>query len=221
MKFIPKRRKVEKLMSKSVNVFNGRKSLDPITHTESPLEADFCYHLEYDPKIRSYQAQPLSFQYFFEGEMHTYFPDFEVFYDDEDETVSYFEIKYIADIARIENFDAWEKAVAKATNKNGKGFVVLKEDFIRQKPFYENLQTLWAASTIDIDKEFLCYLITMLDERKELSIEELLRNKNSNAEFEQIYRLIFERKLSTPLSKAFLSKQSNVKHSGESYDCYL
>lgn len=219
MKFIPKRRKVEKLMSKSVNVFNGRKSLDPITNTESPLEADFCYHLEYDPKIRSYQAQPLSFQYFFEGEVHTYFPDFEVFYDDESN--SYFEIKYIADIARIENFDAWEKAVAKAANKNGKGFVVLKEDFIRQKPLYENLQTLWTAQTIDIDKDFLCHLITMLDENKELSIEELLRDKNSNAEFEQIYRLIFERKLSTPLSVEFLSKQSIVKHSGESYDCYL
>jgi hypothetical protein len=219
MKFIPKRRKVEKLMSKSVNVFNGRKSSDPITNTESPLEADFCYHLEYDLKIRSYQAQPLSFQYFFEGEVHTHFPDFEVLYDDE--TVSYFEIKYIADIARIENFDAWGKAVAKAANKNGKGFVVLKEDFIRQKPLYENLQTLWAASTIDMDKEFLIYLITLLDERKELPIEELLRNKNSNAEFEQIYRLIFERKLTTPLNEEFLSKQSNVKHSGESYDCYL
>jgi len=96
MSFKPKRRKVDKLMSKSVNVFNGKKSLDEVTYTESPLEADLCYHLEFDPKVKSYQAQPLSFQYYFEGAVHTYYPDFEVNYSDN--TSCYFEIKFQIDI---------------------------------------------------------------------------------------------------------------------------
>lgn len=206
-------------MSKSVNVFNGRKALDKITHTESPLEADLCYHFEFDRKILSYQAQPLSFEYFFQGSVHTYYPDFEVFYDDG--TVVYIEVKYIADIARIEHFEQWVEAIEKAALKAGKGFLVLKEDFIRQKPLYENLQTLWAASEIPIDKEFLTHVITTLDQASEVSIVDLLRTKTSDDEFEQIYRLIFERKLITSLTQNFLSKSSMVKHSGESYDCFL
>jgi hypothetical protein len=216
---IPKRREVKNLMSKSINVFRGRKALDKITYTESPLEADLCYHFEYDPKIISYQAQPLSFEYFFEGTTHIYSPDFEVFYDDK--TISYVEVKYIADIARIENFPEWEKAIRKAASKLGKGFIVLKEDFIRQQPLYENLLNLWSSVEITINKEFLAHLITVLDQQYETSIAELMTGELRDDEFEQIYRLIFERKLAASLTQEFLSTSTIVKHSGESYDCYL
>ncbi len=215
----PKRRKIKNLMSKSINVFRGRKALDEITYTESPLEADLCYHFEYDPKITGYQAQPLSFEYFFEGATHMYSPDFEVFYDDK--TVSYVEVKYIADIARIENFNEWEKAVRKGALKKGKGFIVLKEDFIRQQPLYENLLNLWSAVGITINTEFLTHLIIFLDQNHEASISELMADELSDNEFEQIYRLIFERKLVASLTQDFISKSTIVKHSGESYDCYL
>jgi hypothetical protein len=216
---IPKRREVKNLMSKSINVFRGRKALDEITYTESPLEADLCYHFEYDPQIISYQAQPLSFEYFFEGTTHTYSPDFEVYYDDG--TISYVEVKYVADIARIENFNEWEKAVRKTASKHGKGFIVLKEDFIRQQPLYENLLNLWSSVEIEIDKEFLSHLITVLDQKHETSISDLMTDEFLDQEFEQIYRLIFERKLVASLTQDFLSKSTIVKHSGESYDCYL
>jgi hypothetical protein len=215
----PKRRKIKNLMSKSINVFRGRKALDEITYTESPLEADLCYHFEYDTKITSYQAQPLSFEYFFEGSTHFYSPDFEVFYDDK--TVSYVEVKFIADIARIANFNEWEKAVRKGASKKGRGFIVLKEDFIRQQPLYENLLNLWSAVGITINTEFLTHLIVFLDKNHEASISALMADELSDNEFEQIYRLIFERKLAVSLTQDFLSKSTIVKHSGESYDCYL
>jgi len=216
---ISKRRDVKKLMSKSINVFRGRKASDEITYTESPLEADLCYHFEFDPKIISYQAQPLSLEYFFEGATHTYYPDFEVFY--EDGTTSYIEVKYIADVARFESFNEWEEAIRRAASKHGKGFIVLKEDFIRQQPLYENLLNLWSAVGIPINKVFLAHLISVLDQKHEASISELMTEDLSDDEFEQVYRLIFDRKLVASLTRDFLSKSTIVKHSGESFDCYL
>lgn len=215
----PKRRVVRKLMSKSVNVFNGRKSLDKITHLESPLEADFCYHLEFDQNIKSYQAQPLSFLYHFEGAAHRYTPDFEVVY--QDGSISYFEIKFDADILRMNDFSQWEEAIRKAALKNGKGFIVLTESFIRRKPLYENLLNTWSATNIDIDKDFLIHLIQQLDDRKQAPIHELILDTSSDYQFEQIYRLIFEKRLVTSLQNELLSKSSMVEHSGKTYDTYL
>jgi len=80
---------------------------------------------------------------------------------------------------------------------------------------------LWSASKVPIDKIFLVHVVSLLDRHSEFSIDELLRDKASSDEFEQIYRLIFDRRLTTPLHESLLSKNSIVKHSGESYDCYL
>ena len=81
-----------------------KKALDDITYTESLLEADFCYHLEFEPKIIQYQATPYLLITSLRGYSYI-FPDFEVFYDDG--TISYIEIKYVADIARIEDLPQW------------------------------------------------------------------------------------------------------------------
>ncbi len=216
---IQKRRNVKNLMSKSINVFNGRKALDEVTYTESPLEADLCYHFEFDSQVQSYQAQPLSFEYFFEGNSHTYSPDFEVTY--KDGSISYIEVKFIADIHRINNFKEWEVAVREGALKQEKNFIVLKEDFIRQQPLFENLINLWSAINIKIKPEFLIHLINLLDEKKAIQISEAITDYNSDDEFEQIYRLIFEQNLLAPLTKEILSKSSIIQHSGKSYDCFL
>jgi len=142
------RREIKNLRSKSINVFNGLKSLDSITYTESPLEADLCYHLEFDDKVSNYQAQPLPIEYYFQGTVRSYTPDFEVNY--KDGTICYFEVKYCSDIERIDSFFEWEVAIRKATTSKGKGFIVIKEDFIRQEFLYENLQTLYSASDLPI-----------------------------------------------------------------------
>lgn len=214
-----KRRKIKNLMSKSINVFPARKSLDKITYTESPLEADLCYHLEYDSKIVAYQAQPLSFSYFFEDKVHEYSPDFEVFY--QDGTSSYVEVKYIADIERIDNFTDWELALRDSAIRQGKGFLVLKEDFIRYQPLYENLQTLYSASNVNLDKNFLIHLISKFKNSEKLLISDLLTSTVDDNQFEQIYRLIFEKKLVSPIKTEILSKFSTIKQTGASYDCYL
>ena len=210
-----KRRKISHLTSKSINVFNGPKSLDKITYTESPLEADFCYHLEFDDNVIKYQAQPLSIDYFFEGAPHSYTPDFEVFYNDG--SICYFEVKYIADIGRIDNFQQWEQAIRKASEKLGKGFIVIKEDFIRKEFHYENLQTLYAASDIEVDREFLVYVNKKFEDQEYAAIIDLMTDSSLSVELEQIYRFVFDKLLVADLNCGFISKHTIVKRSVKYY----
>lgn len=156
------RRVIKHLMSKSINVQNGDKSLDPITYTESPLEADFVYHLEYDPAVASYMAQPPKYPYFFEDKKRKYTADFEVFYTDG--SICYFEIKYVADIERMKNFDEWKAAITKGAKIQGKELKVITEETIRQQFLYENLQNLYAAKTIDVDSKFLLHILQQFEE---------------------------------------------------------
>lgn len=44
----PTKRNLNNLLSKSITKFPSTKSDDSPTITESPLEAFFCYHLEFD-----------------------------------------------------------------------------------------------------------------------------------------------------------------------------
>ena len=213
------RRKIKHLMSKSINVQNGDKSLDPITYTESPLEADYVYHLEYDPTVTGYMAQPPKFPYFFEGKEHKYTADFEVFYADG--SSCYLEVKYVADIERIENFEAWKAAITKGAVRLGKDLKFITEETIRQEFYYENLQTLYAAKTIEIDSQFLLHIIKKFEDKDGLTIRELIMDESTDVEFEQIYRLIFDKVLLADLEVDFLSKQTTVYNSGSGYDQYL
>lgn len=213
------RRKIKHLMSKSINVQNGEKSLDPVTYTESPLEADYIYHLEYDPTVTCYMAQPPKFSYFFEGKEHKYTADFEVFYVDG--SVCYFEVKYVADLERIENFETWKAAITKGAVRFGKDLKFITEETIRQEFYYENLQTLYSAKTIEIDSQFLLHIIKKFEDKDGLPIRKLLMNESTDVEFEQIYRLIFDKVLLADLEVDFLSKETTVYNSGSGYDKYL
>jgi hypothetical protein len=48
-----------------------------LVHCESCNERNFCYFLEFDRLVKTYQEQPLKIPYFFEGNDHNYYPDFQ------------------------------------------------------------------------------------------------------------------------------------------------
>jgi hypothetical protein len=219
MRKTAKRRSVSKLMSKSVNVFNGEKSLDDVTFLESPLEADLCYHLEFDCNVIEYQAQPKSFEYFLDDELHSYSPDFEVFYSDG--TSAYIEVKFKNDISRISDFDKWKKAITIRAKELNKAFFVLTEEFIRQKWAYENLITIYCSRKASIDNSFLLHIVNKLDELEQATIGELMLGYDPNSEFEQVYRLIFEQKLVADINRELLSKKAVVKLNGGGYASYI
>ncbi|MGE6168600.1 Tn7 transposase TnsA N-terminal domain-containing protein [Aeromonas media] len=58
---------------------------------ESTLEFDTCFHLEYSPSIKFYEAQPEGFYYEFAGRRCPYTPDFRVV--DQNDCASFLEVK--------------------------------------------------------------------------------------------------------------------------------
>ncbi|WP_165905009.1 TnsA endonuclease N-terminal domain-containing protein [Parashewanella curva] len=206
-------------MSRSINVFPAKKSLDETTFTEGTLEADLCYYLEFDPKVVSYQPQPHCIKYFLNDEKHCYTADLLVNYFDGKKRL--IEIKYNRDIDRISDFDDWRLAIKTACESQGFEFEVLTEDEIRKQPLYENLTLLWASHDKALDKGFLVKVINTLDQNDDVLISDLLPKVNFDSELEQVYKLIFDRKILAPIDTEFLSTQTSIKHSGESYECYL
>lgn len=65
---------------KSSHVHNIRKFMslknDDIVRTMSLLEFDFCFHLEYNPDIKSFSSQPQEYYYYFNNRRCRYTPDF-------------------------------------------------------------------------------------------------------------------------------------------------
>ena len=218
-KKLTERRDVSKLMSKSVNVFFGHKSEDGITNLESPLEADFCYHLEYDQSVKSYQAQPLPISYFYDGKSRIYTPDFKVTLTDG--SIIYYEIKFEEDIERIKDFELKNEEIIKVVNSLDAEFEVITEEFIRKSPVYENLINLWSSINLEIDSSFLIKVIETLKQKQQATIRSLIFSDESLNEFGQIQKLIFEHKLLAPIDKEVICLSSVVQDNGDSYADYL
>ncbi|MDD9173522.1 TnsA endonuclease N-terminal domain-containing protein [Aliivibrio sp. S2TY2] len=60
---------------KNISKFMSLKN-DSIIRTESMLEFDMCFHLEYSPDVVSFESQPQGFYYEYQGKHLPYTPDF-------------------------------------------------------------------------------------------------------------------------------------------------
>lgn len=60
---------------KNISKFMSLKN-DLIIRTESMLEFDMCFHLEYSPDVVSFESQPQGFHYEHQGKRLPYTPDF-------------------------------------------------------------------------------------------------------------------------------------------------
>ncbi len=65
--------------------------MNTVLTVESSLEFDTCFHLEYSPAVKAFEAQPEGFYYTFEGRDCPYTPDFRVV--DQQGNVSFIEVK--------------------------------------------------------------------------------------------------------------------------------
>lgn len=71
-----RKRNIVKLKNKSITKFPAQKSSRSMVVLESPLERDFCYHLEFDQDVVSYEPQPEGYEYVLDGELRFYTPYF-------------------------------------------------------------------------------------------------------------------------------------------------
>jgi hypothetical protein len=206
----PTKRNLNNLLSKSITKFPSTKSDDSPTITESPLEADFCYHLEFDKEVIQYEAQPLCFEYWYDGAIHLYTADFEVFYEGYS---CYYEIKFENDILRDKDFYLKLEAQKKAAIELGKDLLLVTDEFILKPNRYENLCLLYKHSKADIHADYLLLVAQRLKHER-LMISELLRVETYSADFQQIYKHIWDQTLITDLETGILSVHSLIRLNG-------
>ncbi len=210
-KRIPTKRNLNNLLSKSITKFPSTKSDDSPTITESPLEADFCYHLEFDKEVIQYEAQPLCFEYWYDGAIHSYTADFEVFYEG---CSCYYEIKFENDILRDKDFYLKLAAQKKAAIELGKDLLLITDEFILKSNRYENLCLLYKHSKADIHTDYLLLVAKKLKHEGELMLSDLLRVDTFSEDFQQIYKHIWDQTLLTDLETEILSVHSLIRLNG-------
>ncbi|WP_299734230.1 Tn7 transposase TnsA N-terminal domain-containing protein [uncultured Endozoicomonas sp.] len=207
--YADKKRDLRKQKGKSITTFPSKRKIPFLT--ESPLEADFCYHLDYDLDVISYEPQPLGFYYLFEGKVCLYTPDFLV----HDKTgFHYYEVKY-KKYTQSKYFSSGRfDACVEQARALGKSLSIITEDYIYQKPKYNNLNVLHQYFGMqDIPSEFINKLKTeLLSGNKK--IESLLDIEDRGCQLGYIYQLIAEGFIKTDIQNKELSIDAVVSMGG-------
>ncbi|MBW8190953.1 Tn7 transposase TnsA N-terminal domain-containing protein [Neiella marina] len=113
---------------------------DAVVRTLSILEFDFCFHLEYDPEVASYQSQPDGFKYRFNNRLCRYTPDFLV--EDGNSEAAFFEVKHSSQILKPDFRARFAEKQRISLSEYGKRLILVTEKQIRLDPVIGNLKLL-------------------------------------------------------------------------------
>lgn len=126
---------------------------------ESLLERDAILLFEFSPGVVSYQEQPELIMYELDGELHRYFPDFEVILKSGE--IFHFEIKpaiKLKDSTMVKKY----KAIIERYESVGGNFSLLLDNRIRVEPRLTNLKRLATAQHNPADYKVLLEEATKL-----------------------------------------------------------
>ena len=113
--------------------------MNTVFTVESSLEFDTCFHLEYSPAVKAFEAQPEGFYYAFEGRDCPYTPDFRVV--DQQGNASLIEVKpsdKIADPDFLQRFPIKQQKAFELSSP----LKLVTERQIRIDPILGNLKLL-------------------------------------------------------------------------------
>lgn len=113
--------------------------MNTVFTVESPLEFDTCFHLEYSPAVKAFEAQPEGFYYTFEGRDCPYTPDFRVL--NENGSVGYLEVKPSAKVLESDFLQRFPFKQQRATELSCP-LKLITERQIRIDPILGNLKLL-------------------------------------------------------------------------------
>lgn len=113
--------------------------MNTVFTVESSLEFDTCFHLEYSPAVRSFEAQPEGYYYIFEGRECPYTPDFRVV--DERGNPYFIEVKPSAKVATPDFLQRFPIKQQKAIELRSP-LKLVTERQIRVDPILGNLKLL-------------------------------------------------------------------------------
>lgn len=106
---------------------------------ESLLERDAILLFEFSRGVASYREQPEMIEYEFEGEIHRYYPDFEVILKSGE--IIHFEVKPASKLTSPE-LTKKLRAIKLHYERMGRDFRILSSDQIQNQPRHKNLMCL-------------------------------------------------------------------------------
>lgn len=144
---------------------------DAIVRTMSVLEFDFCFHLEYNPDIKSFSSQPANYYYDFNQRSCRYTPDF--FVTDVSGKSRLVEVKHSSQIVK-DKFRA--RFVEKRDAiKSGYGLelTLVTEKQIRINPILNNLKLLHRYSGLHTITEVEIVILKYIQSKKKVQLREV------------------------------------------------
>ncbi len=167
---------------------------------ESALEKDFALLLEYHPTVSQYHEQPVTIEYYVNGQLRTYTPDFLIFYRDGDSKPWLCEIKYKDDLlVNFKKYKARYKAAVEYCKEQGWEFKLITEQNIRT-PLLENLKFLGQYEKEYVDPTCYTLIVSRVQDLGTTNPKEVLlsiSDANPSIQSQCIYALWYALKTAT------------------------
>lgn len=120
----------------------------------SALQRDFMYWLEFDPDVIAYKTPAISFDYYSNGKLKNYVPDFQVVRCQKKQIIDIKSKKII----NSNRYQQLHQQLSGICNDTGWTFVVLYESEVRREPIFSNIKLLYkyARENFSIDQYRNC-----------------------------------------------------------------
>lgn len=213
--YVSKNRVLRGRTGPTICKFASTKSDEVPVITEGKLEADFCYHLEFDENVVKYECQPLAFYYSPDNvdcnpnkKNPHYTPDFQVWY--KDKSIRYYEVKQEAFIDP--KLELLFPILQNQAELLGKRLDFVLDSEIRGEPYFSNVKTLFKARTNRSVNDCLLQKITfLLTKHKTISAFDLINKHNVIATIGDFYCLVANYKIKTDIKNFELSWNMNLE----------
>ena len=200
------RRKLKHSRVKNLFKFASQKN-NATCLVESALEYDACFHFEYSPNIKSFEAQPLGFHYVYEDRKFPYTPDFLLHYNDGGQ--KYLEIKTAKELSKLEVRQRFEMKKLAAVQR-GVELIAVTENQIRVFPILDNLKLLHRYSGFQSLSDLHTRVIDLVRRTGNLKVSQLVEFLMMSAceVLSVVARLLCLGRLFTNLTESSLSLNS-------------
>ena len=169
---------------------------------ESLLERDYMYLLESDPQVLSYSSQPLKITYALNSKKRRYTPDFLVERHGSQQIVEIKPARKLTSDPDRQKF----LTIAQIFQQEGRQFVIITDEMIRQEPLLSNIKLLYRYALIPLPLPILINCHKYFRNQPNLTLEEAEKDLKAHGIGRgTLLKLIFtgflETNLMTPINR--------------------
>lgn len=192
--------------------FTGKfpsQKMNRMIHFESGLEKDFIYMLEFDPRVSSYEEQPVEFRSSESGKVKKYTPDFGAWISGEYWIYECKPTKFLTSKDNPEKFAFGERECS----ARGWFYQVVTDDLIRKGHKLRNVKYLTSYSRFEVSPVITGKIFSLLMNHKTLRVVDiinLLSSHPANTIQATVFHLAYRHLLVVSLEDAVISNQSII-----------